>query len=98
MSNNMTKKGLALGSAAAMVVAGFSAVPANALGLADTTFVSLTPTTGTEYSVLASDTGPGATFSLASNEAVTVSTGDLKFLVTDPNSWVEPTVATKAAQ
>ena len=95
MSKNMTKKGLALGSAAAMVVAGFSAVPANALGLADTTFVSLTPTTGTEYSVLASDTGSGATFSLASNEAVTVSTGDLKFLVTDPNSWVEPTIATE---
>ena len=98
MSKNMTKKGLALGSAAAMVVAGFSAVPANALGLADTTFVSLTPTTGTEYSVLASDTGSGATFSLASNEAVTVSTGDLKFLVTDPNSWVEPTIATEGRE
>jgi hypothetical protein len=98
MSKNMTTKGLALGSVAALVVAGFSAAPANALGLADTTFVSLTPTTGTEYAVLASDTGSGATFSLASNEAVTVSTGDLKFLVTDPNSWVEPTIATEGRE
>ena len=95
MSKNITRKSIALGSATALVVAGFSGLPANALGLADTTFVSLTPTTGTEYSVLASDTGSGATFSLASNEASTVSTGDLKFLVTDPNSWVEPTIATE---
>jgi hypothetical protein len=48
----MTRKGPALGSAAALVVTGFSAMPANAVGQADTSYVSLLPSAGTEYEVL----------------------------------------------
>ena len=33
MTKNMTRKGLALGSAAALIATGFSALPANAAGL-----------------------------------------------------------------
>jgi hypothetical protein len=53
MTKNMTRKSLALGAAAALVVTGFSAMPVNAAGLADTSFVTLAPSAGTEYSVLA---------------------------------------------
>ena len=91
MTKNMTRKSLALGAAAALVVTGFSAMPANAAGLADTSFVSLAPTTGTEYGVIAAD---GNTFSMTSNEASTVSTGNLKFLVTDPSGVVLPGATT----
>jgi trimeric autotransporter adhesin len=91
MTKNMTRKSLALGAAAALVVTGFSAMPANAAGLADTSFVSLAPTTGTEYGVIAA---AGNTFSMTANEAATVSTGNLKFLVTDPSGLVETTAAT----
>ena len=89
MTKNMTQKSLALGAAAALVVAGFSA-PASAAGLADTSFVSLDPSTGTEYTIIA-DTGK--LFSLKANEAPTVSTGNMKFLVTDPSGVIEPTIA-----
>lgn len=87
MTKNMTRKSLALGAAAALVVTGFSAMPANAAGLADTSFVSLAPTTGTEYGVIAA---AGNTFSMTANEAATVSTGNLKFLVTDTSGVIEP--------
>jgi hypothetical protein len=87
----MTRKGLALGAAASLVVTGFSSIPANANGLADTSFVSLLPTTGTEYTVLS---GTGNTFSLTANEAATVAIGNLKFLVTDTAGVIEPTAAT----
>jgi hypothetical protein len=91
MTKNMTRKGLALGAASALLISGFSALPASSAGLADTSFVSLAPTTGTEYNVLAKT---GTEFSLTSNEAVTVSTGDLKWLVTDPSGVIETTQAT----
>ena len=87
MSKNMTQKGLALGAAAALIAAGLSAVPANAAGLADTSFVSLVPSAGVEYNVLAIT---GSEFSLTSNEATSVSSGDLKWLVTDASGVVEP--------
>ena len=87
MTKNMTRKSLALGAAAALVVTGFSAMPANAAGLADTSFVSLAPTTGTEYGMNAAT---GVTFSMTSNEAATISTGNMKFLVTDASGVIEP--------
>ena len=81
MTKNMTRKGLALGSAAALVVTGFSALPANAAGLADTSYVSLAPTTGTEYTVL-HDQYFDLTASFADTLAG-VSTRDLKFKIDD---------------
>jgi len=87
MTKNMTRKSLALGAAAALVVTGFSAMPANAAGLADTSFVSLAPTTGTSYTTLA---GSAYTFSLTANEASTVTGGAFKFLVSDPSDVIEP--------
>ena len=86
MTKNMTRKSLALGAAAALVVTGFSAMPANAAGLADTSFVSLAPTTGTSYTTLA---GSDYTFSLTANEASTVTGGVFKFLVSDPSDVIE---------
>jgi hypothetical protein len=90
MTKNMTQKGLALGAAAALVVAGFSA-PASAAGLADTSYVSLAPTTGTEYGMNAAT---GVTFSISAQEASTLTVGKIKFLVTDASGVIEPTVAT----
>lgn len=90
MSKNMTRKGLAIGTASALVITGLIGTPAFAGGLADKTFVSLTPTTGTAYTVL---TGASKTFSLTANEATSVAgTGrNVKFLVTDADSKIEPT-------
>ena len=87
MSKNLTRKGLALGAVTALALTGFTALPASAAGLADTSFVSLAPTTGDEYNVLAIT---GSTFSLTSNEAVTVSTGDLKYKVNDSSGLITP--------
>ena len=92
MSKNITRKSIALGAASALVVTGFAGLPANAAGLADTSFVSLAPSAGTEYAVIADNTGDGALFTLTSNEAVSVSTGNTKFLVTDTSGLVEPTM------
>ena len=89
MTKNMTRKSLALGSAAALIATGFSALPANAAGLADTSFVSLAPTTGTSYTTLA---GSSYTFSLSANEASTVTGGNLKFHVVDESDLIEPAV------
>ena len=93
MPKNMIRKSLALGATSALVVTGFAALPANAAGLADKSFVSLAPTDGAEYDVL---TGVSKTFSLTANEASSVAgTGrNLKFLVTDADSKIEPTVDT----
>jgi hypothetical protein len=96
MTKNMTRKSLALGAAAALVVTGFSAMPANAAGLADTSFVSLAPSTGptAAFTVIA---GTTSTFSLTSNEASTIVGGNVKFLVEgDLAGLVEPTATTTA--
>jgi hypothetical protein len=94
MTKNMTRKGLALGAASALLISGFSALPASSAGLADTSFVRLAPTTGTEYGMVAED---GTTFSLTANEAATVSDGNLKFLVTDPAGTIVPAAGTTGA-
>ena len=93
MSKNITRKGIALGAASALVITGFAGLPANAAGLADTSFVSLVPSAGSEYAVIADDTSTGALFTLTANEAVSVSTGNTKFLVTDTSGLVEPVIA-----
>jgi hypothetical protein len=87
MTKNTTRKGLALGAASALLISGFTALPASSAGLADTSFVSLAPSTGTEYNVLAKT---GSTFSLTSNEATTTSTGNLKWLVNDAAASILP--------
>ncbi len=91
MSKNLTLKGAAFGALVALSVS--AVAPASAAGLADTSFVSLAPTTGTEYSVLA---GAGKTFSLTANEASTVAGGKLKHLVSDASDLIETTTATTA--
>jgi hypothetical protein len=93
MSKNLTRKGLAFGAIVALGTTLFSGAAAHAAGLADTSFVSLAPTTGTEYSVLA-----GQSFSLSSNSAsaATASGQNLKFLVTDANSVVSAASSTNA--
>ena len=98
MSKNITRKGIALGAASALVITGFAGLPANAAGLADTSFVSLAPSAGSEYAVIADDTSTGAIFTLTANEAVSVSTGNTKFLVTDASGLVNTTMATTARQ
>jgi len=98
MSKNITRKGIALGAASALVITGFAGLPANAAGLADTSFVSLAPSAGSEYAVIADDTTTGALFTLTSNEAVSVSTGFLKWLVTDASGLVSTTMSTTARQ
>ena len=83
----MTQKGLAIGAASSLLLAGFVGTPAFANGLADTTFVSLTPNVGSEYDVL---TGSSREFALKANAASSVlATGAyLKFLVTDSSGTV----------
>lgn len=88
MSKNMTRKGLAFGAGLSLVVSGFAALPAQANGL--TGFISLLPTTGPE-TALAITAGVGQDFSLTASPASTVgSSGNLKFLVTDPEAKFEP--------
>jgi hypothetical protein len=87
MSKNLTLKGAALG---ALVALSISAVaPASAAGLADNTFVSLVPTTGTEYSVIA---GNAKEFKLSANEATSIAAANrnVKFLITDTAAAIEP--------
>jgi hypothetical protein len=88
MSKNMTRKGLAVGTVAALSIAGFITAPAAyAAGVDDTS--SLLPTSGYSdgYAVPASAT---QTFSLTyvTNET---SGGTIKFRVTDPTGKIEPT-------
>ena len=80
MANKKTRASLALATASAFVLSTIAGVPATAAGLADKTKVSLAPTSGTAYSVLA---GKDNTFSLTSNEAANIVGGDLSFLVVD---------------
>ncbi len=82
MSKNLTRKGLAFGALVALGASVIAGSPATAAGLADKTFVSLTPNAGTEYSVLSN-----GTFDLKANIASTiVGGGNLKFLVADAGS------------
>jgi len=79
MSKYTTKKGLAFGAGIALVASGLGVAPATAAGMADTSFVSLSPSTGTEYTVLTDQY-----FDLKSNAASTIATsGNIKFLVED---------------
>jgi len=80
MAKNMIRKNLAIATASAFVLSTVAGMPANAAGLDDKTKVSLAPTTGTEYSVIA---GKDNTFSLTSNEAANIVGGDVSFLITD---------------
>jgi hypothetical protein len=84
MAKNMTRKGLAFGAGAALVASGLVGIaPASAAGI-DNGFVSLQPTAGTSYLVLA-----GSTFDLKSNVVGSLagtSGRDLKFLVEDSTS------------
>ncbi len=95
MSKNMTRAGVALGSALAMFASTLVGAPAIAAGQADTSFVSLAPTDGESYNVLAI---AGQTFSLSANQAssITASGRNVKYLVTDPGEVVEPAVGTTA--
>jgi hypothetical protein len=93
MFKNLTYKSVSFG---ALVALTFGAItPAIAAGLADTQYVSLVPTTGTEYSVIA---GAGNTFSLNSNEASSVAGPVLKWLVSDPSDVIETTFASAGRQ
>ena len=81
MAKNMTRKGLAFGAGVALVASGFAGVPANAVGI-DNSFVSLAPTTGTEYDQLQS-----LTLDLTGSFTNSAASGaTLKYLVTDPDS------------
>jgi hypothetical protein len=79
MSKNMTRKGLALGTAFAIAITGFTAMPASANGISNGS-VSLSPNAGDEYDILA-----GSQFDLKANFATAVQgTGKyLKFRVDD---------------
>ena len=87
MSKNTTRKSIALGAASALIVTGFAGLPANAAGLADTSFVTLAPSAGTEYAVLS---GNSKEFTLTANEATSIVGGSLSFLVEDGDNGVEP--------
>ena len=86
MSKNMTRKGLALGAGVALISSSFGILPASAAGQDDKTLVSLTPRTGTEYTVLLDQY-----FDLKSNVVGSLqgtADKDVKFLVSDPSSLV----------
>jgi len=90
MTKNSTRKGLALGAIAALLASAFTSAPAYATGI-DNGFVSLSPATGTEYTVIA---GAGNSFKLTANNASTLTVGNLKFLVTDASGAIEPGIST----
>lgn len=91
MSKNLTLKGAAFG---ALVALSISAVaPASAAGLADTSYITLAPTSGTAYATIAE---AGQTFSLTANEASSIVSGNLKFLVKDSSGLIQPNYATTA--
>ena len=87
MTKNMTRKGLAIGAAATLMVSGLVGVaPANAAGLYVANYVSLLPNAGTAYATISSEA-----FDLKSNVVGSLAgTTDknLKFLVTDPNERI----------
>jgi hypothetical protein len=90
MAKNMTRKGLAITAAISLLSFGL-VTPALGAGQADTTKVSLEPTDGDAYSVIA---GALNEFSLTSNESVSVAGGDLSFLVTSESLFVKPNNST----
>jgi hypothetical protein len=73
MVKNMTRNGLAFGAGLSQIASGFAGVPANAVGITDSS-VSLAPTTRTAYAVLV-----GQSLALKSNSASGV-TGSGKYL------------------
>jgi hypothetical protein len=81
MTKNMTRKGLAFGAGLAMLGASFVTLPA--VAAVDDTAVSLTPSAGTQYSMVTD-----GVFDLKSTQSVaaTAGSGDLKYLVTDTAS------------
>jgi len=81
MTKNTTRKGLAFGAGIALVASGFAGVPANAAGI-DNSYVSLAPTSGTEYDQL-----QALTLDLTGSFTnAAASGGSLKYLVTDTDS------------
>ena len=90
MSKNTTRKGLALGAASALLLAGFTSAPAQAAGVDGT--AQLVPTTGYAegWAVPATAT---ATFS-STYTTTDTSGGTIKFKVEDPTGKIEPTIAT----
>ena len=81
----MTRKGVALVSAAALSLAGFAAPSFGAQ--ADTSKVSLAPVDGDAYAVVGFD---GATFTLESNEAVPIVGGALSWAISGGGLSVLP--------
>ncbi|SCX05866.1 hypothetical protein [Candidatus Aquiluna sp. UB-MaderosW2red] len=79
MKNNLTRKSLAIVSAASLLTFGFAGLPAQAVGISDGN-VSLSPTTGAEYNMIA-----GGKLKLSANMSTGVlgSGKYLKFLVAD---------------
>jgi hypothetical protein len=86
MANNMTRKGLAIASAATMAVFGLVAPSFGAQS--DTSKVSLAPADGTAYAVVAATLS--GTFQLEANEAANIVGGDVSFLVADEDAVVFP--------
>ena len=90
----MTRKGLAFGAAATMVLSVLSAQPANANGLFVANYVSLLPSSGSVYATLSSEA-----FDLRSNVVGSLQgtpDRDLKFRVTDPDKLLAVDVDTTA--
>jgi len=90
MLTSKIRKSLAVVSGFALAMTGMVA-PANAAGMADKSFVSLAPTTGTAYGTLVD-----LTFSLTANEAAAVSANgrNMKFLIEDANGVIVPEFGT----
>jgi hypothetical protein len=88
MSKNIARKGVALGAASALLLAGFTSAPAQAAGVDGTS--QLVPTTGYAegWAVPATAT---ATFSSTFTTTDT-GTGTIKFKVEDPTATIEPDV------
>ena len=95
MSKNMTRKGLAFGAGFALVASGLAAAPAQADGI--TGFIPLAPTTK-PTTALAAEARDGETFRLQASPASTVmGSGNVKFLVEDPNAVILPHTGTTGA-
>jgi hypothetical protein len=93
MSKNLTRKGLAFGAIVALGSTLLAGAPASAAGLADTSYVSLAPTTGTQY-----NTAQAQSLDLSGAFANSVASGgSLKFLVTDAASVIKADVDVNAS-
>jgi hypothetical protein len=91
MTKNSTRKGLALGAIASLVLSGFAGSAANAVGVES--LVQLAPTTGTEYAVVA-----GSNFELSAINSSNANTGNLSFLVTDTSGVIESGIDTQGRE